>query len=53
MKTTETSGSKAKPQRSTDVREEQRIKNAGLYLSTGEEKRLSGPLSLLVDTAML
>lgn len=29
------------------------IKKAGLYLSTGEEKGLGGPLSVLVDTAIL
>lgn len=29
------------------------IKKAGFYLSTGEEKGLGGPLSVLVDTAIL
>lgn len=29
------------------------VKKAGFYLSTGEEKGLSGPLSVLVDTAIL
>lgn len=50
-----TSGTKVKHQAQSPQMWEKSwgVNKAGFYLSTGEEKGLSGPLSVLVDTAIL